>query len=151
VLGLGDIGAAAAIPVMDGKAMLFKEFAGVDAFPLCIDTNDVDEIVGPRGSARPLSRRVGRRAHERVHAGGRRGSGSRPRPPSGRGDARAPLSIATAFSPRTAKTTGGPIEGERQGCGTRRHWGWAAKGPKPGPGVVGQDRALTGDATDREV
>jgi malate dehydrogenase (oxaloacetate-decarboxylating) len=45
VLGLGDIGPAAAMPVMEGKAMLFKEFAGVDAFPLCIDTNDVDEIV----------------------------------------------------------------------------------------------------------
>ena len=45
VLGLGDIGPAAAMPVMEGKAMLFKEFAGVDAFPLCIDTTDVDEIV----------------------------------------------------------------------------------------------------------
>jgi malate dehydrogenase (oxaloacetate-decarboxylating) len=45
VLGLGDIGPAAAMPVMEGKAMLFKEFAGVDAFPLCIDTKDVDEIV----------------------------------------------------------------------------------------------------------
>jgi malate dehydrogenase (oxaloacetate-decarboxylating) len=45
VLGLGDIGAAAAMPVMEGKAMLFKEFAGVDAFPLCLDTTDVDEIV----------------------------------------------------------------------------------------------------------
>ena len=46
VLGLGDIGPEAAIPVMEGKAMLFKEFAGVDAFPLCLDTTDVDEIVG---------------------------------------------------------------------------------------------------------
>jgi malate dehydrogenase (oxaloacetate-decarboxylating) len=45
VLGLGDIGPAAAIPVMEGKAMLFKEFAGVDAFPLCLDTSDPDEIV----------------------------------------------------------------------------------------------------------
>jgi malate dehydrogenase (oxaloacetate-decarboxylating) len=45
VLGLGDIGPEAAMPVMEGKAMLFKEFAGVDAFPLCIDTKDVDEIV----------------------------------------------------------------------------------------------------------
>src|SRR3954464_1357374 len=45
VLGLGDIGPAAAMPVMEGKAMLFKEFAGVDAFPLCVDTTDVDEIV----------------------------------------------------------------------------------------------------------
>src|SRR3954454_17476804 len=45
VLGLGDIGPEAAMPVMEGKAMLFKELAGVDAFPLCIDTTDVDEIV----------------------------------------------------------------------------------------------------------
>ncbi|MBL8203570.1 MAG: ACT domain-containing protein [Blastocatellia bacterium] len=45
VLGLGDIGPAAAMPVMEGKAMLFKEFAGIDAFPICLDTKDVDEIV----------------------------------------------------------------------------------------------------------
>ena len=45
VLGLGDIGPAAAMPVMEGKAMLFKQFAGVDAFPLCLDTKDADEIV----------------------------------------------------------------------------------------------------------
>jgi malate dehydrogenase (oxaloacetate-decarboxylating) len=45
VLGLGDIGPRAAMPVMEGKAMLFKEFAGVDAFPLCLDTRDADEIV----------------------------------------------------------------------------------------------------------
>jgi malate dehydrogenase (oxaloacetate-decarboxylating) len=45
VLGLGDIGPEAAMPVMEGKAMLFKEFADVDAFPLCVDTKDVDEIV----------------------------------------------------------------------------------------------------------
>ncbi|HEX4947324.1 MAG TPA: NAD-dependent malic enzyme [Blastocatellia bacterium] len=45
VLGLGDIGPAAAMPVMEGKAMLFKEFAGIDAFPICLATKDVDEIV----------------------------------------------------------------------------------------------------------
>ncbi|MGN8913746.1 NAD(P)-dependent malic enzyme [Anaerofustis butyriciformans] len=45
VLGLGDIGAKAAIPVMEGKAILFKEFGGVDAFPICVDSKDVDEIV----------------------------------------------------------------------------------------------------------
>jgi malate dehydrogenase (oxaloacetate-decarboxylating) len=45
VLGLGDIGPKAAMPVMEGKAMLFKEFAGVDAFPLCLETKDTDEIV----------------------------------------------------------------------------------------------------------
>jgi malate dehydrogenase (oxaloacetate-decarboxylating) len=45
VLGLGDIGPAAAMPVMEGKAMLFKEFAGVDAFPICLDTNDTEAII----------------------------------------------------------------------------------------------------------
>jgi malate dehydrogenase (oxaloacetate-decarboxylating) len=45
VLGLGNIGPAAALPVMEGKVMLFKEFAGVDAFPLCLDTQNTDEIV----------------------------------------------------------------------------------------------------------
>ena len=45
VLGLGDIGPAAAMPVMEGKALLFKEFGGVDAFPICLDTKDPDEIV----------------------------------------------------------------------------------------------------------
>jgi malate dehydrogenase (oxaloacetate-decarboxylating) len=45
VLGLGDIGPRAAMPVMEGKCCLFKEFAGVDAFPICLDTTDADEIV----------------------------------------------------------------------------------------------------------
>jgi malate dehydrogenase (oxaloacetate-decarboxylating) len=45
VLGLGDIGPRAAMPVMEGKCCLFKEFAGVDAFPICLDTIDADEIV----------------------------------------------------------------------------------------------------------
>jgi malate dehydrogenase (oxaloacetate-decarboxylating) len=45
VLGLGDIGPAAAMPVMEGKVMLFKEFGGVDAFPICLSTKDVGEIV----------------------------------------------------------------------------------------------------------
>jgi malate dehydrogenase (oxaloacetate-decarboxylating) len=45
VLGLGDIGPAAAMPVMEGKVMLFKEFGGVDAFPICLGTKDPDEIV----------------------------------------------------------------------------------------------------------
>jgi malate dehydrogenase (oxaloacetate-decarboxylating) len=45
VLGLGDIGPAGAQPVMEGKALIFKEFAGVDAFPICLATKDADEIV----------------------------------------------------------------------------------------------------------
>ncbi len=45
VLGLGDIGPEAAMPVMEGKAVLFKEFGGVDAFPICLDTKDTEEII----------------------------------------------------------------------------------------------------------
>src|SRR5580692_2403194 len=45
VLGLGDIGPSAAMPVMEGKAVLFKEFADINAFPICLDTKDVDQIV----------------------------------------------------------------------------------------------------------
>ncbi len=45
VLGLGDIGPRAALPVMEGKAMLFKAFGGVDAFPICLDTQDTEEII----------------------------------------------------------------------------------------------------------
>ncbi|MBJ7472612.1 MAG: NADP-dependent malic enzyme, partial [Solirubrobacteraceae bacterium] len=45
VLGLGDIGPEAAMPVMEGKAVLFKEFAGVDAFPICLDSKDPEDII----------------------------------------------------------------------------------------------------------
>ncbi len=44
VLGLGNIGAEAAMPVMEGKAVLFREFGGVNAFPICLDTQDTEEI-----------------------------------------------------------------------------------------------------------
>lgn len=45
VLGLGDIGPEAAIPVMEGKSILFKQFGNVDAFPICLDTKDPEEII----------------------------------------------------------------------------------------------------------
>ncbi len=45
VLGLGNIGPEASLPVIEGKAVLFKSFAGVDAFPICLNTTDVDKIV----------------------------------------------------------------------------------------------------------
>ena len=48
VLGLGNIGALAAMPVMEGKAVLFKEFGGVNAVPICLDTQDTEEISAPR-------------------------------------------------------------------------------------------------------
>ena len=54
VLGLGDIGPEAALPVMEGKAMLFKEFADVDAFPICLDTTDPDEIVATVRAIAPV-------------------------------------------------------------------------------------------------
>jgi malate dehydrogenase (oxaloacetate-decarboxylating) len=54
VLGLGDIGPEAALPVMEGKAMLFKEFAGIDAFPLCLATKDPDEIVAAVTAVAPV-------------------------------------------------------------------------------------------------
>ena len=55
MLGLGNIGPLAALPVMEGKAALFKRFAGIDAFPICLDTQDVDEIVRTRqGASRPV-------------------------------------------------------------------------------------------------
>ncbi len=45
VLGLGNIGPYAALPVMEGKAIIFKEFAGIDAFPICLDTQDTEEVI----------------------------------------------------------------------------------------------------------
>jgi malate dehydrogenase (oxaloacetate-decarboxylating) len=54
VLGLGDIGPEAALPVMEGKAVLFKEFGGVDAFPICLDTTDTDEIVAAVTAIAPV-------------------------------------------------------------------------------------------------
>ena len=82
VLGLGDIGPEAAMPVMEGKAMLFKEFADVDAFPICLDTKDADEIVetvsrSPPPSAASTSRTSRRRAASRSSSGSRRSSTSR--------------------------------------------------------------------------
>ena len=55
VLGLGNIGPRAALPVMEGKAVLFKQFGGVDAVPVCLDTQDIDEIVAVVRRWRPRS------------------------------------------------------------------------------------------------
>ena len=54
VLGLGNISAEAAIPVMEGKAMLFKKFAGIDAFPICLDTQDTEEIINTVKNIAPV-------------------------------------------------------------------------------------------------
>ena len=75
VLGLGDIGPRAAMPVMEGKCCLFKEFAGVDAFPICLDTKDPEEIVRDRQADRARVRRAStsrtspRRAASRSRSG----------------------------------------------------------------------------------
>jgi malate dehydrogenase (oxaloacetate-decarboxylating) len=54
VLGLGNVGPEAAMPVMEGKAMLFKELAGVDAFPICLDTQDTEEIINTVKNIAPV-------------------------------------------------------------------------------------------------
>ena len=77
VLGLGDIGPAAAMPVMEGKAVLFKQFGGVDAIPICLDTTDVDEIVETVVRLAPQLRRHQPRGHLRAALLRDRGSGSR--------------------------------------------------------------------------
>ena len=83
VLGLGNIGPAAALPVMEGKSALFKRFGGIDAWPLCLDTQDPDPIVEivraiapgfaghqPRGHLRaPLLRDRGAAARDPRHPG----------------------------------------------------------------------------------
>ena len=63
--GLGNIGPRAAMPVMEGKAVLFKQFGGVDAVPICLDTQDVDEIVAMVTRARALVRRHQPGGHQR--------------------------------------------------------------------------------------
>ena len=55
VLGLGDIGPEAAMPVMEGKAVLFKQFGGVDAYPVCVDARTVDEMVAIGKAIAPTS------------------------------------------------------------------------------------------------
>ena len=74
VLGLGNIGPAAAMPVMEGKCCLFKEFAGVDSFPICLDTTDPDEIVR---TVKLIAPAFGGSRRHRCGAKRRRGSGGR--------------------------------------------------------------------------
>ncbi len=54
ILGIGNLGPLAALPVMEGKAILFREFAGVDAFPICLDTQDTDAIVAAVRAIAPV-------------------------------------------------------------------------------------------------
>ena len=66
VLGLGDIGPEAALPVMEGKALLFKHFGGIDAVPICLDVTDVDELVETVARLAPGVRRHQPRGHQRA-------------------------------------------------------------------------------------
>ena len=66
VLGLGDIGPAASLPVMEGKAVLFKEFGGIDAVPICLDATEVDDIVETVVRIAPGVRRHQPRGHQRA-------------------------------------------------------------------------------------
>ena len=80
VLGLGNIGPRAAMPVMEGKAVLFKQFGGVDAVPICLDTQDTDEIVAIVTALAPVVRRDQPGGHQRAallrdRAPARRGAG----------------------------------------------------------------------------
>ena len=95
VLGLGDIGPAAAMPVMEGKAMLFKEFAGVDAFPICLDTKDPDEIVAIVKAIAPDLRRHQPRGHLRAAL-------LRDRGPARRPSSTSPSSTTTSTAPRSS-------------------------------------------------
>ena len=63
VLGLGDIGPEAALPVMEGKAMLFKEFANIDAFPICLSTKDPEEIIRTVINISPVFGGINHRGH----------------------------------------------------------------------------------------
>ena len=93
VLGLGNIGPEAAMPVMEGKAMLFKEFADVDAFPICLDTQDAErDHQGGRADRADL-RRHQPRGHLRARAASRSRTGSRRRSTS-------PSSTTTSTAPR---------------------------------------------------
>jgi malate dehydrogenase (oxaloacetate-decarboxylating) len=65
VLGLGDIGAAGALPVMEGKALLFKEFAGVDAVPICLDVTELDELVETIARLAPAFGGINLEGHQR--------------------------------------------------------------------------------------
>ena len=93
VLGLGDIGPEAAMPVMEGKAMLFKEFAGVDAFPICLDTHDPDKIIEAVRADRADLRRHQPRGHLRAALLRDRGARSRRSSTS-------PSSTTTSTAPR---------------------------------------------------
>ncbi len=77
VLGLGDIGPAAAMPVMEGKALLFKEFAGVDAFPICLDVTRRRRDRRDGRAPGPDLRRHQPRGHRRARSASRSRSGSR--------------------------------------------------------------------------
>ena len=95
VLGLGDIGPRAAMPVMEGKCCLFKEFAGVDAFPICLDTTDTGRDRAHRQADRARLRRHQPRGHLRAALLRDRGA------PEG-ASSTSPSSTTTSTAPRSS-------------------------------------------------
>ena len=94
VLGLGNIGPAAALPVMEGKAALFKQFAGVDAWPVVLDTQDVDLIV-------EIVRCIAPRLRRDQPGGHRRAAVLRDRAPAARDCWTSRCSTTTSTAPRS--------------------------------------------------
>ena len=127
VLGLGDIGPEAAMPVMEGKALLFKEFGGIDAWPICLATKDTDEIVATVQAIAPGLRRHQPRGHRRAALLRGRGPAAcvarhprLPRRPARHGDRRARRVPERAARRRQAHRG---REGRRHRRRRRRHRG----------------------------
>ena len=165
VLGLGNIGPRAAMPVMEGKAALFKRFANIDAWPICLDTQDVDEIVRtveliapgfgghqPRGHRRaPVLRGRGPAAREARHPGV-------PRRPARHGDRR-PRRAAQRVAVRGQADRGRPHRrrrwrrgrvGDRLAAAGRRRARHRRVGPRGHP-PPGRRRAVAGQARARRA
>ena len=95
VLGLGNIGPGAALPVMEGKAALFKRFADIDAWPICLATQDTDEIVKAVEMIAPGLRRHQPRGHRRAPL-------LRDRAPAARVASTSRSSTTTSTAPRSS-------------------------------------------------
>ena len=132
VLGLGDLGPEAALPVMEGKAMLFKEFAGVDAFPICLATKDPDKIVE---TVKLIASACGRSLRSRSST---TTSTGRPSSCWRRCSTRSGSSARTSGrSASSSRASGRPVprrsrSSSRAACGTSS--AWTSTGPSTGVG-----------------
>ena len=121
VLGLGNIGPGAALPVMEGKAALFKRFADIDAWPICLDTQDVDEIVAAVTAIAPGLRRHQPRGHRRAAL--LRGRAQAPRGARHPGLPRRPARHRDRRARRAHQRVAGGAQGDGQRAGGRRRCG----------------------------